>query len=121
MAVQIAASGHICKLYLKCTLVQALRLCTERTTHRRSRGTALLFLDRGTRRGEMSASRADRSLPLGKARYPLYRRLVGSQGRSGQVRKISPPPGFNPRTVRPVATRNTDCSSRPTKLCLHSK
>ena len=36
---------------VKCTLVQAIRLCTGRTAHRRSRGTALLFHDRGTRRG----------------------------------------------------------------------
>jgi hypothetical protein len=33
--------------------------------------------------------------------YPLerHRRLGGPQGRSGRVRKISPPPGFDPRTV----------------------
>jgi hypothetical protein len=30
---------------VKCTLVQALRLCTGRTAHRRSRGIALLFHD----------------------------------------------------------------------------
>ena len=41
--------------------------------------------------GEGSASRPGRSLPLGKTRYPLYKRLGGSQGQSGQVRKISPP------------------------------
>jgi hypothetical protein len=35
----------------------------------------------------------------------LYRRLGGPQGRSGQVRKISPQPGFDPRTVQPVASR----------------
>jgi len=29
-------------------------------------------------------------------------------GRSGQVRKILPPPGFDPRTVQPVASRYTD-------------
>ena len=58
--------------------------------------------------GKGSASRPDRSLPPGKTRYPLYRRLGGPQGRSGQVRKISPPPkGFNPRTVQPVASRYT--------------
>jgi len=39
------------KKKVKCTLVQALRLCTGRTAHRGSRGTALLFLDYGTRRG----------------------------------------------------------------------
>jgi hypothetical protein len=37
---------------VKCTLVQALRLCTGRTAHRRSRGIALLLYDHGTRRGE---------------------------------------------------------------------
>jgi len=44
------------------------------------------------------ASRPGRSLSPGKTRYPLYRRLDGPQGRSGQVRKISSPPGFDPRT-----------------------
>jgi len=42
--------------------------------------------------GEGSASRPGRSLPPGKTRYLLYRRLGGPQSRSGQVRKISPPP-----------------------------
>jgi hypothetical protein len=52
--------------------------------------------------GEGSASRPGRSLPPGKTRYPIYSRLGGPQGRSGHVRKISPPPGFYPRTVQPV-------------------
>jgi len=38
------------KVKVKCTLVQALRLCTGRTAHRGSKGVALLFLDHGTRR-----------------------------------------------------------------------
>jgi hypothetical protein len=53
--------GHILRFYplyitwytmvkVKCTLVQAMRLCTGRTAHRRSRGIALLFHDHGTRR-----------------------------------------------------------------------
>ena len=36
---------------VKCTLVQALRLCTGRTANSGSRGIPLLFLDHGTRRG----------------------------------------------------------------------
>ena len=64
--------------------------------------------------GEGSASRPGRSLPQGKTRYPLYRRLGGLQGRSGQVRNISPPPGFDPRTVQPVASRYTDWATQPT-------
>jgi hypothetical protein len=51
---------------------------------------------------------APAALPPGKTRYPLYRGLGGPQSRSGQVRKISPPPGFDPRAVRPVASRYTD-------------
>jgi hypothetical protein len=51
---------------------------------------------------------APAALPLVKTRYPLYRRLGGPQGRSGWVRKISPPPAFDPRTVQPVASRYTD-------------
>ena len=101
------------KVKVKCALVQALRLCTGRTTHRGSRGIAILFHDHGTRIREGSASRTGRSLPPEKTRYPLYRRLGGPQGRSGQVRKISPPPGFDPRTVQPVASRYTDWANRP--------
>jgi hypothetical protein len=49
------------------------------------------------------------------ARYPLdWRlggpRLGGPQGQSEQVRKISPPHGFDPRTVQPVGSRYTDCA-----------
>jgi hypothetical protein len=38
------------KIKVKCTLVQALRLCTGRTAHRGSRGIALLFHDHSTRK-----------------------------------------------------------------------
>ena len=62
----------------------------------------------------MSASRPGRSLPPGKTPYPLYRRLGGTQGWPGQVWKISPPPGFNPRTVQRVASRYTDWATQPT-------
>jgi len=44
------------------------------------------------------------ALPPGKTRYPLYGRLGRPQGRSGRLWNISPPPGFDPRTVQPVAS-----------------
>jgi hypothetical protein len=50
------------------------------------------------------------TLPPEKTRYPLYRSLGGHQGWSGGVRKILPPLGFDPRTVRPVANCNTNCA-----------
>ena len=66
------------------------------------RGIALLFSDRGTRRGWVwSATHPGRTLPPGKTRYPLYRRLGGPQFRSGRAEKLAPP-GFDPRTVQPV-------------------
>jgi hypothetical protein len=48
------------------------------------------------------------ALPPGNSWYPLYRRLGGPQDRSGRVRKISLPPGFDPRTFQPVASLYTD-------------
>ena len=51
--------------------------------------------------------------PGKETQYPLYRRLGGSQGWTGQVRKISPPPGFDSRSVQPAASRHTTELSRP--------
>jgi hypothetical protein len=51
---------------------------------------------------------APTALRPGKTRYPLYRRMGGTQGRSRWERKISPPPEFDPQIVRPVASRYTD-------------
>jgi len=93
---------------LKCTLVQALRLCTGRTANRGSRGIALLFFDRGTRRSWRVSVTLRPTFTPRKTWYPLYRRLGGPQGRSGQVRKFSPTPGFDPQTIEPVSSRYTD-------------
>ena len=87
------------KIKVKVTLVQALRRCTGRTPHRGCRGIALPFHDHGTRRGRGVSITPRLLFTLGKTRYPLYRRLGGPQGRSGQVQKISPPLGFDPWTL----------------------
>ena len=52
--------------------------------------------------------RPDRFNPGKVTRHLRYRRLRGLQGRSGRVRKITPTPGFDPRTVKPVASRYTN-------------
>ena len=57
---------------------------------------------------------APAALTLGKTRYPLYMWLGEPKGRSECVRKISPPRGFDPRTIQPVASLNTDCAIRIT-------
>jgi len=71
------------------------------------RGIALLFHDRGTRRGEWSAARPGRTLPPGMTRYPFYRRLGGPQGPSGRAENLVPT-GIRSRTVQPVVSRYTE-------------
>ena len=51
---------------------------------------------------------APAALPPGKTWYPQYRRLGGPQSRLGQVRTVSPTPGFDPQTVQSVARHYTD-------------
>jgi hypothetical protein len=58
--------------------------------------------------GGWSTSVSGRFTPRQETRYPLFRRLGWTQGRSGRVRKISAPPGFDRRTVQPVESRYID-------------
>jgi len=62
-------------------------------TQKVGRGIAILFHDCGTRR----ASRPGRSLSLGKTRFPFYRWLGGTQGRSGREENLVPT-GIRSRT-----------------------
>jgi len=66
--------------------------------------------------GEGSASRPGRSLHPVRTRYSLYRRLGGPQGRSGQVRKVSPPTGIRSPDRPGRTSRYTDWDTRSTKL-----
>jgi len=66
------------------------------------RGIALLFHDRGTRRGWLVSSTPRPHFTPGKTRYPFYRRLGGPQGRSGLAENLVPN-GIRSRTVQPVA------------------
>ena len=90
------------KVKVKCTLVQALRLCTGRTAHRWSRGVALLFHDQRHLKGV----RGQRHAPA--AIYPQERPgthctggWVGPRagldrcGKSGPHRDLIPGP-FSP-------------------------
>jgi hypothetical protein len=54
--------------------------------------------------GAWPASSPGRFTPGKETQYSFYRRLVGTQGRSGRVWKMWPPQGFDPRTVQPVAS-----------------
>ena len=117
--------GHICEsrstvtmksLWLSDTVKEKVKVkvkvkfSLEQATkaQRGSRCIALLFLQLRRQIGVGGQRHAPAALPPGKSRYSLYRRLGGPQGRSGRMRKISPPPGFDPRTIQPVASHYTD-------------
>jgi len=70
--------------------------------------------------GEWSAARPGRTLPPGKTRYPFYRRLGGSQGRSGRAENLVPT-GIRSRTVQTVVSRYTDWATRPNWVKIYLK
>ena len=47
-------------------------------------------------------------------------RWVGPRVGLDRYGKSRPPPGFDPRTVQPVASRYTDVATRPTRLRMSS-
>ena len=65
---------------IKCTLVQALRLCTGRTTHRGSTGIALPFHDHGTRRGWGVRVKPRTLFNPGKYPVPIVQEAVWAPG-----------------------------------------
>jgi len=81
-----------------------------------STGIALLFLGpRHSRWGWGFSPTPRPPLPTGKTRYSLYRRLGGTQDRSGRSENLVPT-GIRSRTVRtvrPVVSRFTDWATDP--------
>jgi hypothetical protein len=59
-----------------------------------------------------STPRPGHFIPEKETRHVFYRRFGRPQGRSGRMWKVSPPLGFNPRTVHPVASRYTDWANQ---------
>ena len=96
-----------CRIKVKVKVKLILEQATK--ARRCSKGRALISLQPRRHMRVGGQSHAPAALPPGKTWYPLYRRLGGPQGRSGRVRKISPPPpGFDLRNVQPVTSRCTD-------------
>ena len=62
--------------------------------------------------GEWSAARPGCTIPLGKTRYPFYRRLGGPQGRSERAENLVPT-RMRSRTFQSVVSRYTDWATRP--------
>jgi hypothetical protein len=109
------------KVKVKCTLVQALRLCIGRTAHTRNRGIALLFHDHGTRRGWGVSVMPRPLFTPGKDPVPMVQEAGWAPGPVWTgAENLAPPPGFDPRTVQPVASRYTVYATRPTSASRQS-
>ena len=104
---------------IKCTLVQALRLCTGRTARRGSRGITLLFHDHGTSRGWGVSVTPQPLFTPGKDPVPIVQEAGWVPGPVWTGAENLAPSGFDPRTVQPVASRYTDYATRPTRYCSH--
>jgi hypothetical protein len=94
---------------VKVTLVQALRLCTGRTTQRGSRGIALPFLDHGTRRRYGVCVTPRPLFTPRKDQVPVVQEAGWAPGPVWTgAENLAPPPGFDPWIVHSVASRYTD-------------
>ena len=80
------------------------------------RGIALLFYDRGTRRRWVVSSTPQPYFTPGKDPVPIVQEAGWAPGPSGQAENLAPP-GFDPRTVQPVAQSLHRLSYRPTTKC----
>ena len=92
----------IIRLTVKFTLEHAIKV------QKGSRGKVSYFFNLSVRRGWVVKATPRPLYSRERPGTPFYRRMGGSQGRSERVRKISAPPGFDPRTIQPVASRYTD-------------
>ena len=76
------------------------------------RQSSTIYLSSALGEGEWSTPHIG-LFTAGKDSDPFYRRLGWTVVLSGRVRKISPPPGFDPLTVQPVASRHNGCAIPP--------
>ena len=100
--------------YVKCTLVQSLRLYTGRTAHRGSRGIALPFHEDGTIKEVRVKCHAPAALYPGKDPVPIVQEAGWTPGPIWTGAENLTPPRFDPRTVQPVASHYNDWANRPT-------
>ena len=85
------------KIHTKYTVKKA-KFTLEQSMKTQRGHSSTLSLTSALNMGGWLTPRPGSFTPGNRTRYPLYRRRGGPQGRSGRVRKILPPPGFDPRT-----------------------
>ena len=109
------------KVKVKCTLVQALRLCAGRTAHRGSRGVALLFLDHGTRRGRGVSVTPHPFFTPGKDPVPTVKEAGWAPGPDWTGAENLAPTGIRTpyRSARSQSLYRLRYPARPNSVCLY--
>jgi hypothetical protein len=80
-----------------------------------SRGRVLPFMTKGTRRGWRVSAKPQPLFTPRKDPVPIVQEAGWAPGPVWTcAENLAPPPGFNPQTVQPVASRYTDWATRPT-------
>jgi len=102
------------KKKVKCTVVQALRLCTGCMAHRGSRGIALPSLEHGTRRGWGVSVTPRLLFTPGKDLVPIVQEAGWATGPVWTGSENLAPAGIWSPAVQPIASRYTDYTTRPT-------
>ena len=82
--------------------------------NRGSRGIALPFHDRGTRRGWGVSDTPRLLFTPGKDPVPILQEAVWAPGPVWTGAENLAPPEFDPRTIQPIASGYTDFATRPT-------
>ena len=100
---KLSCMSVFCK---KCTLVQALRLCTGHTAHKESRGIALPFHDHGTRRGWAVTITPRPLFTPGKDPVPIVQEAGWDPG----------PVWTGVENLTPTGIRSPDCPARSQSL-----
>jgi len=101
---------------VKCTLVQALRLCTGHMAHRGSRGIALLFLDHDTRRERRVSVTPRPNFTPGKDSVPIVQEDWWVPEPVWTGAENLAPTGIRSRTFQPVAQSLCRLSYRAHKI-----
>jgi hypothetical protein len=109
---RVTTQLQLINISIKCTLIQALRLCTWHTAHRGSRGIALPFLDHGTTRGWRVSVTPRPLFTPGKDPVPIVQEAGWAPGPVWTVAENLAKSGFDPRTVQPVASRYTNYATQ---------
>jgi len=84
------------------------------------RDIALLFHDRGTRRGWVVSSTPRPHFTTGKDPVPIVQEAVWAPGPAGMEENLVRT-GIRSRTVQPVVSRYTEWATRPTRFTVKQK